>query len=376
MNPSIFARQPLSFRKTAVVLIVSMVLMWFDSKNPDWFSPLRSRSHAAMQPIYELSLLPSYATHWVSGRAQSKEALRRENVQLKSELMHAQAKLQQQDYILAQNARLQGILSTTKPEQFDLNLAQVIGTDTNPLKQIVVLNKGEHDGVQVGQTVIDERGILGQIINVYPNTSRLLLITDELQSVAVTVKRTGQRAIVTGDGTPASLKLDYVFKTSDIRVGDELISSGMGGRIPAGYQVGRVIYINSGLGDNFMHVKVAPAANFTDNSYVLILQEKSPDGSPSQQRSNDHKLPKELQSEHRNSTLVSESKAAISPSAALTANANLSDNFNLADSDSNVANNSNFKGNIQVSSQLQGQTPSSMIPPSFGLPQRLVDSGI
>ena len=160
MIPSIFARQPLSLRKTAIVLIVASILMWFDSKNSEWFNPVRSTSHAAMQPIYELSLLPSYATHWASGSNQSKEALRRENMQLKSQLIHAHAKLQQQDYILAQNARLQGILSTTKPEQFDLNLAQVIGTDTNLLRQIVVLNKGKQDGVQVGQTVIDENGIL------------------------------------------------------------------------------------------------------------------------------------------------------------------------------------------------------------------------
>ena len=120
MIPSIFARQPLALRKTAIVLIVALVLMWFDSKNPEWFKPIRSTTHAAMQPIYELSLLPSYAKHWSSGSLQSKEALRRENMQLKTQLIHAQAKLQQQDYVLAQNARLQGILSTTRPEQFDL----------------------------------------------------------------------------------------------------------------------------------------------------------------------------------------------------------------------------------------------------------------
>jgi rod shape-determining protein MreC len=277
MTTSIFARQPLSLHKTAIVLIAALILMWFDSKNPEWFSPIRNTSHAAMQPIYELSLLPSYAEHWVSGSAQSKEALRRENVQLKSQLIHAQAKLQQQDYILAQNARLQGILSTTKPEQFELNLAQVIGTDTNLLKQIVVLNKGAQDGVQVGQTVIDEDGILGQIINVYPNTSRLLLITDKQQSVAVTVKRTGQRAIVTGEGIPTALRLNYVFKTSDVRVGDELISSGLGGRIPAGYRVGRIANIKDNeetQADNFRSIKVTPAANFIDNAYVLILQDK------------------------------------------------------------------------------------------------------
>lgn len=274
MTPSIFARQPLSLRKTAIVLIAALILMWFDSKNSEWFTPVRSTSHAAMQPIYELSLLPSYAAHWASGSLQSKEALRRKNMQLESQLIHAQAKLQQQDYILAQNARLQGILSTTKPEQFDLNLAQVIGTDANLLRQIVVLNKGEQDGVQVGQTVIDENGILGQVINVYPNTSRLLLITDEQQSVAVTVKRTGQRAIVTGKGVPTSLSLDYVFKTSDVRVGDELVSSGLGGRIPAGYRVGRIAHVEDVQADNFRSIDVTPTANFIDNAYVLILQDK------------------------------------------------------------------------------------------------------
>ncbi|AMN48964.1 rod shape-determining protein MreC [Psychrobacter sp. P2G3] len=274
MIPSIFARQPLALRRTVIVLIVALIVMWFDSKNPEWFKPVRSISHAAMQPIYEFSLLPSYAEHWVRGSVQSKEALRRENVQLKSQLIHAQAKLQQQDYILAQNARLQGILSTTKPDLFDLNLAQVIGTDTNLLKQIVVLNKGAQDGVQVGQTVIDENGILGQIINVYPNTSRLLLITDEQQSVAVTIKRTGQRAIVTGAGIPTSLSLNYVFKTSDVRIGDELVSSGLGGRIPAGYRVGRIARIKDTQADNFRSIEVSPAANFVDNAYVLILQDK------------------------------------------------------------------------------------------------------
>lgn len=275
MIPSIFARQPLALRRTAIVLIVALVLMWFDSKNPEWFKPLRTTSHAAMQPIYEFSLLPSYTEHWLSSSIRSKESLRRENIQLKSQLIHAQAKLQQQDYILAQNARLQGILSTTKPDLFDLNLAQVIGTDTNLLKQIVVLNKGAQDGVQVGQTVIDENGILGQIINVYPNTSRLLLITDEQQSVAVTIKRTGQRAIVTGAGIPTSLTLNYVFKTSDVRVGDELVSSGLGGRIPAGYRVGRIAHIQDTQADNFRSIKVTPAANFVDNAYVLILQDKA-----------------------------------------------------------------------------------------------------
>lgn len=274
MSFSLFARQPLSLRKTAAALLVAVVLMLLDSKKPEWFDPIRNISHAAMQPIYQFSVVPSFVHHWQQGALMTKESLRRENVKLQTQLMHAQAKLQQQDYILAQNARLQGILSTTKPDQYSLNLAQVIGTDTNPLKQILVINKGKQDGVKVGQTAIDENGILGQIINVYPNTSRLLLITDEQQSVAVTVKRTGQRAVVTGLGVPDVLKLDYVFKTADVKVGDELVSSGLGGRFPPGYRVGSIASIDPEQNDNFMSIKVKPAADFINGSFVLILQDK------------------------------------------------------------------------------------------------------
>lgn len=274
MKIDIFARQPLFLRKTAVALVVCMVLMWIDSKSPAWFQNMRSFTHASMQPIYQLSLIPNFGIHWGTGTFRSKESLRRENIQLKAQLLHAQAKLQQQDYVLAQNARLQGILSTTKPDQFSLLLSQVVGTDTNPTKQIVVLNKGKNHGVRVGQTAIDENGVMGQIINVYPDTSRLLLITDEQQSVAVNIKRTGQKAIVTGKGSPTQLSLDYIFKTADVRVGDELISSGLGGRIPAGYRVGRIEYIDPKQTDNFITINVKPAANFINNGFVLLLQDK------------------------------------------------------------------------------------------------------
>ena len=79
---------------------------------------------------------------------------------------------------------------------------------------------------------------------------------------------------MTGEGIPSSLQLNYVFKTSDVRVGDELISSGLGGRIPAGYRVGRIALIKDTQADNFKTIKVTPAANFIDNAYVLILQDK------------------------------------------------------------------------------------------------------
>lgn len=274
MSLTIFSQQPLALRKTAIGVFLAIVLMLLDSKNPAWFAPIRDTTHAAMQPIYQLSSYPVFFGHWLEGSFESKEALRRENAQLKAELLHAQAQLQQFDYVVAQNARLQGILSTTKLDQFNLLLSKVIGTDVNPLKQVLVLDKGTKEGVAVGQTVIDEKGILGQVINVYPDTSRIMLISDDQQSVAVTIKRTGQKAIVTGKGNPQYLSLDYIFKATDVRVGDELISSGLGGRMPAGFPVGRVAKIDTEQSGNFAQITVLPAANFVNTSYVLMLQGK------------------------------------------------------------------------------------------------------
>lgn len=271
-----FVQRPLLFRKTIAFVLIALVLILFDSKNPNWFASLRSLSHASMQPIYEFSLLPMKVGTWVDASFESKEALRRENLRLQSELVQAKARLQQEDYLLAQNARLRGVLSTPKPDHYHMQLAQVIGTDTNPLKQIVLLDKGSQDGVQIGQTVIDENGLLGQIINAYPNTSRLLLITDEQQSVSVTIARTGQRAMVTGNGSLDGLSLDYIFKTADVVVGDELVSSGLGERIPAGYKVGTIATIDTTRTDNFADISVKPAANFLNSTYVLILQDSLP----------------------------------------------------------------------------------------------------
>lgn len=271
---NIFSQRRWSIKKAAAFLVVALVLMLLDRQNPHWFASLRATSHASMQPIYQVSAMPNFASHLLAGKFESKESLRRDNIRLKTELIQTKARLQQQDYLLAQNARLKGILSTTQSSNYTMLLSQVIGTDTNPLKQIVVLDKGENDGVRIGQTVIDENGVLGQILNVYPSTSRLLLLTDEELSVSVTVARTGQRAMVSGNGRLDTLSLDYIFKTADVKIGDELISSGLGDRIPAGYKVGTILDIDTTRTDNFANISVKPAANFISGSYVLILQDK------------------------------------------------------------------------------------------------------
>lgn len=273
-------------------LVVALILMLIDGKNPERFASFRDMGHAMMQPVYQSSVGASHVMNYAESAVYSKESLRRENIRLQTELLQARAKLQVQDYLIAQNTRLKGVLSTTTSDRYDMTLARVIGTDSNPLKQMVVIDKGEADGVKIGQTVIDENGILGQILNTSANTSRLVFITDEQQSVAVIVARTGQRAMVSGGGMPNSLSLDYIFKSADVQVGDELISSGLGNRFPAGYKVGTISDIDTTRTDNFADIKVMPSASFLDSSYVLILNPKAPTSPPKKSAKDQPKTPK------------------------------------------------------------------------------------
>lgn len=195
-TPLLFSARGLSLKKTLIFLVLALILMLLDTGRPSWLKNVRVSTHSAMQPIYQGARYPSFFFGYVQDLWQSKEALRRDNARLRAEVLANRARLQTLDYATAQNNQLLGVLSTSAVAGHDLRLAKVIGTDSNPTKQVVVLDKGATDGVQIGQTVVDERGILGQIINVYPNTSRLLLISDEEQAVAVNIARTDRKSVV------------------------------------------------------------------------------------------------------------------------------------------------------------------------------------
>ena len=104
-------------------------------------------------------------------------------------------------------------------------------------RHFVVLDKGKRDGVYVGQPVLDADGLMGQVIEVGSTSSRVLLVTDITHAVPVRVIRNGVRAIVEGSGKQNQLNLRQVSFTTDIKVGDVLVTSGLGGRFPEGYPV-------------------------------------------------------------------------------------------------------------------------------------------
>ncbi|MFL9508793.1 rod shape-determining protein MreC [Acinetobacter baumannii] len=271
MQPNIFSRQPPSFRSFIIAVITCLVVLFFDWRMPYVIQPARDVLYAAYNPIYALASYPVLSREWLNQQTKSETQLRRENTAMRAELLQAQVRLQKLSELSAENTRLRGLLDTPLIIDGRMEIAEVIGTDADPLRHIIIINRGAMDHLKVGQTVLDDKGIMGQIINVYPHSSRVMLLSDKEHSLSVRLERTGMRAIVSGTGDLGRLKMEYVPTSANIQVGDKVLSSGLGEHFPAGYAVGTVAKIRRHNSGEFAEIDVTPAAQLATGHHVVVL---------------------------------------------------------------------------------------------------------
>lgn len=275
MQPNIFSRQPPSFRSFIIAVITCLVVLFFDWRMPYVIQPARDVLYAAYNPIYALASYPVLSREWLNQQTKSEAQLRRENTAMQAELLQAQVRLQKLSELSAENTRLRGLLDTPLIIDGRMEIAEVIGTDADPLRHIIIINRGSMDHIKVGQTVLDDKGIMGQIINVYPHSSRVMLLSDKDHSLSVRLERTGMRAIVSGTGDLGRLKMEYVPTSANILVGDKVFSSGLGEHFPAGYAVGTVAKIRRHNSGEFAEIDVTPAAQLATGHHVVVLFSES-----------------------------------------------------------------------------------------------------
>ena len=138
-----------------------------------------------------------------------------------------------------------------------------------------MVGRGLRDGVYVGQAVIDDQGVIGQVTEVMPLNSIIVLITDPRHALPVQVERNGLRTVVNGTGSVSILRVPYLNQNSDIVVGDVLISSGMGGRFPNGYPVAIVSDVKVIEDEAFIRVTASPIAKLDRSNHVLLLSREA-----------------------------------------------------------------------------------------------------
>jgi rod shape-determining protein MreC len=231
----------------------------------------RSLLDTVATPVYWLADIPTRLGDWSEAHIQSRSQLLDSNERLLQKNLVLQGRSLQMSSLQAENVRLRALLNSTALLRDDVLVAELIGISPDPVRHQLVLNKGSNDGVFVGQPLIDAGGLMGQVVEVSAGNSRALLITDVTHSIPVQVNRNGVRAIAEGTGALGTLEIHHVSATTDIREGDLLVSSGLGGRFPVGYPVAVVSAVELDPGQAFARILAVPSAALDRSRHVLLV---------------------------------------------------------------------------------------------------------
>ena len=253
-----------------MLVVLSIALMVVDARFPV-LKPFRSQMSLVLMQSYTVTDFPLRLWQGVASQFGSRTELIAENEKLKTEALLLQGRLQKLAALTEQNVRLRELLNSSALVNEKVEVAELIGMDPNPFTHRILINKGERDGVVLGQPVLDARGLMGQVVELMPYTSRVLLLTDTTHSIPVQVNRNGLRAIASGTGNPERLELRHVADTADIKEGDLLVSSGLGQRFPAGYPVATVKEVIHDSGQPFAIVRAVPTAALNRSRYLLLV---------------------------------------------------------------------------------------------------------
>lgn len=256
------------------VFVVSVALMVIDS-NTKWLNAPRNILSIAVSPIQSLASVPAsigrFFDNVITAEPDVKiayENLRNEYFQLKSETLLLRT-------LQEENRDLRALLDASDRLDEKITLAEMMGVNLDRDNHRISIGRGIRNGVYVGQAVIDDQGVIGQVTEVMPLSSIVVLITDPGHALPVQVQRNGLRTVVYGSGSLSLLRVPFLNQNSDIVEGDVLISSGLGGRFPNGYPVAVVDDVKVIEDEAFIRVSARPIAKLDRSNHVLLLSRKA-----------------------------------------------------------------------------------------------------
>jgi rod shape-determining protein MreC len=269
----LFPRGPGLGLKALALCLLALGAILTDTRSQS-LAPVRDGLTWVLRPVLWVATLPSA----VAGSAEhlrTRESLVDENQVLHENQLLLQSRLERLAALEMENRRLRELLSSSSQLEERVLIAEILSASQDPYRQQIVLDKGARDGVYKGQALVDAQGVLGQVISVNPATSVALLLTDPNHGIPVEINRTGLQTIALGRGDGQSLSLPYLPGTADVKVGDLLVSSSLGGRFPAGYPVGEITELKHEAGEHFMEALAMPAARLNRGRQALLVWSES-----------------------------------------------------------------------------------------------------
>lgn len=249
---------------------LAITCMFLDQRG-GWLEKTRYFLQAAAYPIQLAVNSPAAAWRWLEESFETREALRAENERLRAQNRELTLRSVRYDALVRENAQLRGLQQALPPLVERWMVAEVVNVELSSLRQRLLINKGTRNGVFKGQAVIDETGLIGQTMRVGPWSAEIILITDPEHAVPVQIERTGVRTIAVGAGDARSLALPYLPANADVREGDLLVTSGLGGVFPHGYPVARITEVHRDAVQPLAQVRATPLAGLDRHREVLLV---------------------------------------------------------------------------------------------------------
>ncbi len=253
-----------------ILALAALILIALDSFTP-WLRPAHVWLEPLAQPFQWASTLPMRWREWNDESLESRAVIIANNDKLETEILVYKAQLQRMAELSAENLQLKSLLNGPELVKNNVLIAELVGISPDPFHHLITINRGAAHNITEGLAVIDGEGLMGQVVEVFENHSRVLLITDSSHALPIYNLRNNVRGIIEGSGDFQRLRLRHVSPTQDIQVGDTLLSSGLGQRFPSGYPVGTVSAIDKDPGQAFMDVSVTPAAKVDRSLRLLVV---------------------------------------------------------------------------------------------------------
>lgn len=274
-NNSNPARIPALGLRIIALVIVSIIVMYFDHRE-NHLDGIRRAIGTGVYPLRLVVDAPVRFWHWFGTSTTSRNELELELGRLKAERLLTNARLQRLTALEAENARLRALLDARARVRDEVRVAEILAVDSNPYEHNLVIGIGSRDGVYDGQAIVDANGVLGQVIETDVMTAQAILISDADHALPVEVNRNGLRTIARGTGEFDRLELPFLPNNADIRAGDLLVTSGLGGAFPAGYPVAVVNSVTRIPQQPFAEVTATPSAALDQVREVMLIWSQAP----------------------------------------------------------------------------------------------------
>jgi len=256
---------------TFLALAIASIALMVADQRYDQLERVRDGLSAAAYPVQLAVDMPFRIWGRLTGSFADRSRLRSENLELTARLRLANLHLQRFAALEDENRRLRDMRENSAGVAERVLVASILNVDLDPFRHRVLVDKGASDGVFKGQAVLDAEGIFGQVAQVHARTAEVILISDAEHAIPVQSNRSGLRSIAVGTGDSDRLSLPFVTVESDLKAGDLLISTGIGGVFPSGYPIAEVTRVERSAAATFAVVDARPTARLDRDREVLLV---------------------------------------------------------------------------------------------------------